>query len=791
MTNQAFIDELSRRLRDDNPDKDCRHWDEGFLTKALNAAFGALCHVKPEAFVEFRDLTLVPGHEQTIDDDLHQIVEILHNVCPNTGAAKRAITKADRSTLDAAYPHWRQDKPRNYIRHFLRNDILDSKFDVWPPVAPTSDDTPATIIRGTFTKTPCIVEGAPTVSCGPMPEVPPLPVEPVNPGEVGDNRDVAPDGLFGATVFNANGPTFFYSNLYHEELDAYTQGNIIDVEFDDLGDASGIVRIGDRVFTTPNTSFTAFTSQIDTDAAGTDLRYEDLTQVETVRLIATAGNQFDLVGFDLRNEGVTQSDVDQYNADLAQYEIDLAEHTEASEALAEWTACMAEGVPAVVPTRGLRPFVPPMPVRPTDPGEIGAGAEEFFIGTLTNRVALAIANPNFDGFLLDLPRADIDLALAENRALQTPSSSISNSGDNYTFGQGDTFKVTFNEAPFAGWNVGLTGQLRMSRFTTISGPSGLQMERVWEDEAETIPVLYNDPRIAVGNTVQFRDIGTGNYLILPDEPDVEGTNQQQIDQFIADEAQYLIDLEEFNIARQAFAEWLALDPDYVAQEPVLPVNPGNVGDGADVAPDGFFGPDSMAVERLTGRTIDIVVPDLTNLSGAASFNLFIYPNYPGFGGQIIRIHASPTDTTDLQWSDFTEGDVVRLNIPSDFEGVLIGVNDFSEGITQAQVDEYLAALDQYNFDLLVYNTFLNIQQTMEVAAIESNANQLFLSDPFPFDKAYHLPISEFALYYCYAVDDDVTANSGRAQRHWLAFFQLMNKREDADLKIMTYQDETE
>lgn len=151
MSIQAFIDEVSRRLRDDNPDRDCRQWDEGFLLNALNAAFGALCHVKPDAFTEFRDITLVDGHEQEIDADLHRIIEILHNVCRESGQPRRAITKADRGVFDASHPHWRQDASRGYIRHYMRNSITQSKFDVWPP-AIAGD-----IVRGEFTKTPCVV----------------------------------------------------------------------------------------------------------------------------------------------------------------------------------------------------------------------------------------------------------------------------------------------------------------------------------------------------------------------------------------------------------------------------------------------------------------------------------------------------------------------------------------------------------------------------------------------------------------------------------------------------------
>ena len=195
MSIQAFIDEVSRRLRDDNPDRDCRQWDEGFLLNALNAAFGALCHVKPDAFTEFRDITLVDGHEQEIDADLHRIIEILHNVCRESGQPRRAITKADRGVFDASHPHWRQDASRGYIRHYMRNSITQSKFDVWPP-AIAGD-----IVRGEFTKTPCVstfdIEE-------PVAPTPPMPVNTSASPEFFDQALIA-DGTITGLNFDPNG----------------------------------------------------------------------------------------------------------------------------------------------------------------------------------------------------------------------------------------------------------------------------------------------------------------------------------------------------------------------------------------------------------------------------------------------------------------------------------------------------------------------------------------------------------------------------------------------------------
>ena len=125
---QTFINEIARRLRDVTK----KQWDDDFLLSATNASLAALTRVMPQAFSVNRDLTLVSGTEQVIDGDLHKIVTILHNVKAD-GSPGRAVTKADMSVLDAAYPQWRQDAPREYIRHWMTDEFDEQRFYVWPP----------------------------------------------------------------------------------------------------------------------------------------------------------------------------------------------------------------------------------------------------------------------------------------------------------------------------------------------------------------------------------------------------------------------------------------------------------------------------------------------------------------------------------------------------------------------------------------------------------------------------------------------------------------------------------
>ena len=136
---ETFITNIARRLRDVGK----KQWDDDFLLSATNAAISALCRSMPQVYTVNRDLILQAGTEQNIDVDLHKIVTILHNVKAD-GSPGRAITKADMGVLDAACPQWRQDAPREYIRHWMVDEFDESRFYVWPPAEASNAATRAT-----------------------------------------------------------------------------------------------------------------------------------------------------------------------------------------------------------------------------------------------------------------------------------------------------------------------------------------------------------------------------------------------------------------------------------------------------------------------------------------------------------------------------------------------------------------------------------------------------------------------------------------------------------------------
>ena len=170
-TNQDIIDQVSRRLRDVNK----KTWKLDVLLAAMNSAFQSIVNVRPDSNTVHRDIALAPGHEQQIDDDLYKIIHALHNVDDISGKPRRAITLANMGTMDSVFMHWRLDKPRGYVEHYMLDEMDDKKFYVWPPVI------------------------------GPRPgEEPLLPEVPVNPGTVNTTGNLVEVDAYYVDLFGDN-----------------------------------------------------------------------------------------------------------------------------------------------------------------------------------------------------------------------------------------------------------------------------------------------------------------------------------------------------------------------------------------------------------------------------------------------------------------------------------------------------------------------------------------------------------------------------------------------------------
>lgn len=106
-------------------------------------------------------------------------------------------------------------------------------------------------------------------------------------------------------------------------------------------------------------------------------------------------------------------------------------------------------------------------------------------------------------------------------------------------------------------------------------------------------------------------------------------------------------------------------------------------------------------------------------------------------------------------------------------------------VTEDSLAEYNVALDFFSSRNDVYQAWLaNPTDKLRVVATSIPLiSETDIDADLPIDRFYELALSEFTLYYAYAVDDEMTANSGRAARHWQNGLQLLNITEDTDRKI--------
>lgn len=463
ITAQEFIDELSRRLRDVKK----KQWDDGFLVSALNSALGALTTVMPEAYTVNRNLTLVGGVEQVIDNDLHRIVSLLHNVSNVDGTPRRALTKADMSVFDSAYPHWRQDEPRSYIRHWFIDEFDESKFYVWPPAAiPVEadvdegvDEVLAQIVRGTFTQTPYI--SLATNECDPEVIVPALPIDP---GALGAGGNVADHGYFVGVEYQpsrlgllSDPPT---------GPDGTIQFETFDVLWPDPSGFSGTAYLNAIASPDGATGASLFTFRADLGVAG-NLTWAQLPYNEGDVVRLQASNFYvAVIGVNLYNAGTTQIEIDAYQAGVTAYYTAL---------YAKWLRdASCDGT---------------LPAAPINPGAAGDGAsiaaDGYYPSTFTHP----------------------DLSIFDGHRITIIDPTLTGTDTTVLGGTGEpeyTIDVTITDPGFTP-----TGDVLFNR--VLNSPSynngGGAYAPIYElaDVAQTGPtVQWDDPRVQPGTTIRLR-----------------------------------------------------------------------------------------------------------------------------------------------------------------------------------------------------------------------------------------------------------------------------------------------
>ena len=154
--------------------------------------------------------------------------------------------------------------------------------------------------------------------------------------------------------------------------------------------------------------------------------------------------------------------------------------------------------------------------------------------------------------------------------------------------------------------------------------------------------------------------------------------------------------------------------------PTAPVNPGPLGSGSDIAEDGLFTAafqtpsrlnsqqtaSTVAVTNLTDLVIDLVLPSdpavFAAQSGEILFNKVAFEMGVTFGvGNLVRLQDTDGNTFTWESGVLQPGQTIRVQVNFS-EVILLGTDLRSEGTTQQEIDDYQAALVQYNTDLTNY-----------------------------------------------------------------------------------------
>ena len=185
---------------------------------------------------------------------------------------------------------------------------------------------------------------------------------------------------------------------------------------------------------------------------------------------------------------------------------------------------------------------------------------------------------------------------------------------------------------------------------------------------------------------------------------------------------------------------------------------------------------------------ELIIIDYTNWDSGAPQNALLRPSLTTGGGATAYTQGMSDAEIDAAVAAGTPFAVLRYFAGSRFERITdfeSSTESFIDGPTQAQID-------QYNSDLAEFNAAVAERDNALADLLAfNNRDVITIDDQLPVDDMHVPALQEFAMYYAYSVDDDMTANSGRAQRHWLAFFQMLNKAEDSSLMISQAREITE
>lgn len=127
MLASSIIAKARKLLGDEGADR----WTDADLLGWLNGGQRQIVAVRPDAYPQRADLTLVEGSEQTLPTDGIRLLNVIANVS-NT---KRSIVLISETELDVIDLYWREADSGVPIQHYVFDPSDPTRFEVYPPAA--------------------------------------------------------------------------------------------------------------------------------------------------------------------------------------------------------------------------------------------------------------------------------------------------------------------------------------------------------------------------------------------------------------------------------------------------------------------------------------------------------------------------------------------------------------------------------------------------------------------------------------------------------------------------------
>lgn len=693
MNSLEFINNLSRKLRDVSE----RQWQRDILVEAVNDALRTLCAVKHDVYTTRENIPLVAGTEQTTPSDAYRLISLMNNVCPTTGALKRAIRQGDISVMDDVYPHWRQDAAIGYIKEWFLNESEACRFEVWPPAngptgegcgeepvvpdVPVAPDEPtqgasqaeldqyqidlaAYNVLLTEYNTAVAAKAAYDLCVNPV--EPAIPVDPgpqlcgISPTEPTIENECIPRTAGLSFVNDGLGNTFVIDGLSAGDYDVLVDEELVVIDFSTI-DADIPVVPTDDAFTLKRGIASGETS----DPARRTI--EHVFGNEAANLTGNTSNNF-----------LSMGDVRLAIDAGTPYMIVQYKHGTNNKVYSPFAASIAD-LPRFIKVQEIAP--------------VNAGLPPY--ENTTYDLSAVPLSPNFGttagtNFINTAGAADIPAmqAIPEGSFFIVPASG--NSSALYTSTFGLVHRATTFGPDLLRYDISVLGfqssGLPHSFFSNTGSNTKLFYMLTQATPTEPGEVMY------IANGSNIRD-----YVALP--PDKDSVFQAEL-------AAYLLELAAYDSC----------------------INSGGTDGGTEAE-----------------------VAERNALIAQYGIDVAAYPAALIAYNQALQNFSTGNETVRA----------ILAKVPCVEDKVAL-----------------IAALGPVPTDeaeLEIYNE--------QVEAI-NNSGTFDLLDELPAKKVYISALMEWALYYCYSVDDEMTANNGRGLNHFKAFFNLIGEKINNDMKIL-------